>query len=350
MAPAAHDEALARVLAVAPADGAALLTCEPAGMMFTGGAVQGLPAASCHSFFEIEVGSTSPRSFAALARSRRASVWSQDCSGGRAAPARGAAEADQRLWEDFLAPWGYVDELRVAFLAAGSCWGVVSLVRSRRGFSDRDRDALAAAAGGIGSALRAAALHAWSATSTHETAVVIFEGPDVVEATERAREWLPELRDPSRHRTDVYRGLDYLRALLAHEHDAPVHVRADDGRLLTAHAQALDGGRLAVVLAPAAPTRVVDSVLRAHGLTPREAEVCLLMCRGDSDQQIARALGVTLNTAQGFAKAVRTKLGVPSRAAVAGLLFAGHYFDDFLSAVSARHAAPSAPAAAPLRS
>lgn len=346
MSTVSAEEALGRVLAAVRADGGALLTCEPAGMMFTGGAVQGLPAASCHPFFDIEVGSSSARSFTALARSRRASAWSRD----RHVPGQGTdspeSHPDQRLGEEFLGPWGYVDELRAAFVAGGSCWGVVSLVRAApgRAFSTHDQEVLSSLTAPLGAALRGGALAAWSATSAHETAVVILDGPDVVEASDRARVWLPELRDGGRQRDDVYRGLDYLRAVLARDPDVPVQLRADDGRLLTAHGQRLDGGRLAVVLVPAAPSRLVGSVLRAHGLTPREAEVCLLMCRGDSDQQIARALGVTLHTAQGFAKAVRSKLGAPSRAAVAGRLFADHYLADFLSAVSARHSEPAATA------
>ena len=57
-----------------------------------------------------------------------------------------------------------------------------------------------------------------------------------------------------------------------------------------------------------------------HGLTPREAEVALLLRQGHSNRVIAQTLGVTEHTARRHTERVLTKLGVTSRAAVASVL------------------------------
>ena len=55
----------------------------------------------------------------------------------------------------------------------------------------------------------------------------------------------------------------------------------------------------------------------AAALTRREREVALLIARGQTDRQIANALGVTEDTVGGHAKHLYRKLGVRTRAEVA---------------------------------
>jgi predicted ATPase/DNA-binding CsgD family transcriptional regulator len=69
-------------------------------------------------------------------------------------------------------------------------------------------------------------------------------------------------------------------------------------------------GRLSASAEPA-------SVPSSPPLTAREQEVAALVARGDSNREIARALGISERTAENHVKHVRTKLGVRSRAAVA---------------------------------
>jgi DNA-binding CsgD family transcriptional regulator len=54
-------------------------------------------------------------------------------------------------------------------------------------------------------------------------------------------------------------------------------------------------------------------------LTVREREVLRLIAGGHSDKEIALALGITRFTASNHVSNIRTKLGAPSRAAVAAL-------------------------------
>ena len=59
---------------------------------------------------------------------------------------------------------------------------------------------------------------------------------------------------------------------------------------------------------------------RSHGaLTPREAEVHLWIAAGKSNQQIAKILGIGLNTVGKHSSHLYTKLGVENRTAAAGV-------------------------------
>lgn len=60
-----------------------------------------------------------------------------------------------------------------------------------------------------------------------------------------------------------------------------------------------------------------------YGLTPREAEVALLVARGPTDAQIAERLGVSVHTVRRHVSAVRTKMGVDTRTEVAYQLARG---------------------------
>lgn len=60
-----------------------------------------------------------------------------------------------------------------------------------------------------------------------------------------------------------------------------------------------------------------DELCRRLELTPREAEVALLMARGLTTRQVAERLDVSIHTARTHCERVLSKLDVPSRAAVA---------------------------------
>lgn len=64
-------------------------------------------------------------------------------------------------------------------------------------------------------------------------------------------------------------------------------------------------------------------LVQRYGLTKREAEVCLLMARGERNQRIARRLGITEHTIKLHARKVLTKLGISSRSAVVHAITVG---------------------------
>src|SRR4051812_17111928 len=114
---------LRAVRAVIVADGGALVLMDPQTRLFTTGAVDELPAPSCHPFFRYEMESSSRRTFRRLAATGRAAT----ALSLQAAPGD-QAEAD-RLVDVVLAPHGFSDEVRVVCRDGGNAWGAVSLWR-----------------------------------------------------------------------------------------------------------------------------------------------------------------------------------------------------------------------------
>lgn len=64
-----------------------------------------------------------------------------------------------------------------------------------------------------------------------------------------------------------------------------------------------------------APGRAAASGAGVAALTARERDVLALVCRGMADKEVARALGVSLNTARNHVAALYRKIGVHSRTA-----------------------------------
>jgi DNA-binding CsgD family transcriptional regulator len=69
--------------------------------------------------------------------------------------------------------------------------------------------------------------------------------------------------------------------------------------------------------------RGADAVPAALGLTPREAEVAVLLARRARDPEIAAALGVSVHTARHHTEKVLRKLGLRRRTDVAAVLAGG---------------------------
>lgn len=66
-----------------------------------------------------------------------------------------------------------------------------------------------------------------------------------------------------------------------------------------------------------------EAIRSRFGLTPRQSEVAQRLAEGQSDATVARALGISRRTAEHHAEAVRLRLSVHSRAALAAALQVG---------------------------
>lgn len=124
------------------------------------------------------------------------------------------------------------------------------------------------------------------------------------------------------------------RALRAAEHaDAPgevafARVLSRNGRWMVLHGAALIAGgtrRVAVIVEPAHPERIVPLLMAAYGLTERERDVTRLVLQGNSTAEIAERLSVTDQTVQQHLKSVFEKTGVRSRRELVGKVFFSHY-------------------------
>lgn len=307
------------------ADGGALVLMDPQTWLFTTGAVDRLPAASCHPFFRFEVDMPSPRAFRRLAAT------------GAGAVALSRHGVDDGYAPAVLHPHGFADELRVVCRDAGAAWGGLSLWRRPAAgpFTGTDERLLDAVAGTIGSLLRSAVVRSIGTVPDHGTRhVVVLEDGVVVESSERSAVDLCELADPE---AQTFRHLDHLRELARQNSTFSCVLGVVDGRWLTAHGTPLSPGRVAIVLASATPADLFGVVVAAAGLTPREVEVTRLVCRGYSDAEIAVELVLSGHTVHDHVRAIRSKLGVRSRAEVAAKVFAERYLDGFLASAAVSH-------------
>ena len=109
---------------------------------------------------------------------------------------------------------------------------------------------------------------------------------------------------------------------------AVARVLSTEGRWMVLHGAALVAGagrRVAVIVEPAHPARIVPLLMAAYGLTEREQEVTRLVLCGDSTAEIARGLSVSPHTVQQHLKSVFEKTGVRSRRELVGKVFFAHY-------------------------
>lgn len=320
--------ALERLRTRVRCDGASLMVMDPVTRLFTTGAVDELPAETCHPFFTFEL-SDAPRTFRrmALDHARASSVSIQDDPG-------------DPLLSDVMLPHGFGAELRAVCVDAHVAWGGITLWRTTGSppFIARDRDRLDALAGEIAHELRDAVVDALSGSAAAQSGaatfgVVVIEHGAVVDTSPGLDEVLAELAHDS---PDEYLHLEHLRALAAGPLPFSTVLRTPGG-WLTAHGTRLGSDKVAVSLAAAGPDRLLGARIAAARLSARELEVTRLLCRGLSDREIARELGVSEHTAHDHVRAVRRKLGARSRAEVSATIFAEHYFERFLATAVVTH-------------
>lgn len=243
-------------------------------------------------------------------------------------------------YREYLAPLGYVDEIRTALRVGERTWGFATLLRGpdRPPFTARDVAAVAAAAPAV-----AASLAAITAVTRPDLVpggpdcpgIAVFAGStSLVSLDHQARRWFTELAGEGWAEADQFRtvtsALTARAAAVAEGHDgvpASARVRAPNGRWLTLYASRQDpagtgGTSTAVVIGPASSHHVAPILADAYGLTPREQEVTTAVARGLSNADIAGQLFLSPHTVRDHLKAVFGKLEVASRGELVAKLFA----------------------------
>jgi DNA-binding CsgD family transcriptional regulator len=73
---------------------------------------------------------------------------------------------------------------------------------------------------------------------------------------------------------------------------------------------------IAVTIEAASPVQRMDLFCRAHGLSPREAELLAAIAKGSDTRELASVLYISQNTVQDHMKSIFAKTGVRNRRAL----------------------------------
>ncbi len=270
-------------------------------------------------FLDNEFGGADVNRFAGLARSTDPVGSLDGATGGE----RGASAR----YRDILAPLGLGDEMRVALMSGGVCWGVLCLHRedSTLGFDARELALLGQVGPVIAAGLRqSTALFATTSGTADDggPGIVILDLElSVVSINAQAERWLSDIADAD-WPTDLDLPFPILAAAaqVAGGHEGagpmPTRLRRGGGGWITVHASRLDGpgaSQIAVVLDEAGPAQVSSMVLAAHGLTPAQSRIAALVLQGLSTPAIMSELHISSNTLQEHLHAVFDKFGIGSR-------------------------------------
>ena len=215
-------------------------------------------------------------------------------------------------------PLGVDQELRVLFLADGTCWGAAGMVRTGHDFTDRETDFLAAVAPAIASATRLAVRsEARRLTPGGQPAIVVV-GPrgELRAITAAAREWQERFDQIAPGRFMVMMQLMAGGAHTATSGAFRARLRDARGQWAVLEASPLigeDHDQVAVTIEPASGDHLMSLLLLAYGLTAREREICREVSNGHSTSDIAGRLFISSNTVQDHLKSIFGKVGVRSR-------------------------------------
>jgi len=317
-------------------DAAFWATTDPATMLITGAHVEDLPRESAAAFYDNEYLHDDVNKFTALARGARPVATRSEATEGRL--------ERSRLHREVGAAFGIVgDELRAAFVAGSSCWGVAAMARRDPGvpFSQADVSFVASVCSDVGEGLRASllldALGAPAPSGDGPSLILLGEDGSVAAASSDALAWLEELAGdfgllPGERAPAV------LLAVAARARDpgagpdgpARARVRTRSGRWLVLHGLTLGGdperaAQSAVVVEPARAPEVAPLIVAAYDLSVREREVAQQVMLGASTAEISRLLHISPYTVQDHLKAIFEKVGVRSRGEMVRRVFERHY-------------------------
>ena len=317
--PEFRSECLRRLRSLLAVDAAFFASVDPVTLLFTSAFAEEPLAQSTPLFLDNEFGRDDVNKFARLA-------GSNDTIGSLDHATRGDRKASAR-YREVLSPLGLGDEVRMALVSGGWCWGVLCLHRTKssRGFDDAELDALNRLAPYVAQGLRTS-IALFSATpeplSVDGPGIIIL-GADlsIVSINPQARRWLADIED-----TNWPTHFDLPMPVLAAAAQAagdgqtaappPTRLRRGQGGWITVHASTLTGtagNQIAVVLDAAGTPQVSSLILAAHGLTPAQTRVAALVLQGRSTRSIVDELQISSNTLQEHLHAVFDKLGIGSR-------------------------------------
>lgn len=315
----------ARVLrALAPAvptDAVFFATIDPDTLLFTSAISDPPIVAASDLFLRNELFEDDSNKFVQLAQARPpvASLYGATA---------GHLEASPR-YREIIEPLHLGDELRVALVAGGLCWGAMCLHREAASppFTSGEATFLASLAPilaeGVRGGLLARRLGSVGADGLGPGLIVLGPGLELAAANEPAQAWLEQIAAdewPGGRELPVV--VQAVAARLRSGGDAPsappwARVRTRSGVWLRVRATWLSGplirDSVAVTVEEAPVPEVLPLIALTHELTPREAELVRLVSRGLSTSELAGRLHISEHTVQDHLKSVFDKVGVRSR-------------------------------------
>lgn len=330
------DELLRLLPRVIPFDQALIATTDPGTLLYTGGVLaERSHATQLPGFLANEYLDEDVMKYADLAAGpQRVGILQRSTKGNPAVSPR---------YRKLLRPLGLGDELRAAFVAGGSCWGVSCLARAHGsvGFSEHDARVMARLGPHVAEGIRKSLLLTEASSPSSETdgpgVLVLGEDLSVIATTPAAERLLDEIQVERAARlrglpASVVNVVAILRALDGSA-DRPsvqprVRVRSRSGQWLALHASYLGDEeaerRIAVVIEPAQRGDLPVLILQAHGLTSKESEVARLLLLGSSTKDISAALHISEHTVQDHFKSIFAKVGVGNRRELVARILSDH--------------------------
>jgi DNA-binding CsgD family transcriptional regulator len=326
------EEAAVRLQRTVPFAGACWHTLDPGSDLITQHHLQGLPdrfPVLANNEYAVE----DVNKFAQLARAERKAATLHEATGGH-------PERSPR-YRDLLSKAGVGPELRSAFVADGTTWGALILVRQadRPEFGDDEVDLLAELSVLFARAVRRGLIAEASGTVTD-----VPDAPGVVELdasgapiriSSTAEPLLAELSGSTAEAglrsasLQAVAGATRAAVAAADTQTMPSStVKTPSGSWLVLHGALLGQvrtGEVAVFIQRAHPTLVAPLLLKAYGLTAREQEVAQLTLRGATAIQAGQRLAISPHTVNDHLKAIYDKTGARTRGEFSATLFFGEY-------------------------
>jgi DNA-binding CsgD family transcriptional regulator len=310
-----------------PFEAAFWTVADPATLLFTRGVQDQLPEHTAPLFLQNEFVDDDVNRFTEVAADRKAMHTLHAATGGDL--------ARSARYRDILQPIGLGDELRIAFADSSGVWGFLCAHRAldAKPFSPDDVAVLQRVAPVIAHGIRSAILlHASHASGSHPAV------PGLVLLTEHLR--YVGANDPGKLWLSRFAGHDTIAGMPSALHVVAAALRAERPggptrtRILTDDGWAsvqpswmeLEGTRhIALLIEVPSPVELAPIIVAAHGLTPQQARVVELLCRGNSTAEITMTLQISAATVQDHLKAIFARMGVGSRRELVAHLLMGHY-------------------------
>jgi DNA-binding CsgD family transcriptional regulator len=266
-----------------------------------------------------------------------------------------------RRWQENIALGGDQELIARLRTGAGETWGTIGLYREpdRPLFDEADREFFVSLSPVLAAGVRRALLLGEATDPEWPDSpglLILDEGLAVESSSPGAERWLDELSAGP----DALPASVLAVAAAALHRESPLDVEVPMARVLSRTgawivlhgAPLLSDGvrRVAVIIEPANPDRILPLLMSAYGLTEREKQVVGLVLQGLATRQIASRLFVSTNTVQQHLTRIFEKVGVRSRGDLVARLFFTHYeprFRDNELRVAAGRPMRGGPAALP---